>query len=1037
MKVDFSIKTLFIGAALVWALIPKAQAAPNELNFEGVVLDSTVNPARPLPSPQKFKLQILDVSGNCLLYEETHPTVVINDQDGSFAFKIGRGQVRSEFASAKFAEVFKSSGTVFAISSRTTSNSCPSGYFAGSDHNRRLRVTVISSSNQETVLEDYFLSPTPYANVAERADQADRIGLIPAADVESVLNPSSLAKLVALIAGTSTDYIRGSLGGVTSNELATGAVTSAKISDGTIATADIANGAVTNAKINDLVIDKLTFGSGKYFTYLPNGVACANTEILQWNGSASRWECAPNSANASIVGLTGDISAAGPGLVAATIQVGAVNSTKIQDGTILLADMASNSVDSLKIVDLSVSLSDLNSNSVNSSKILDGSVALADLSSDSVNSNKIVDASIAAADIGDLQVTDGKIDSVSVSKIKSAQGQYLTYMPNNVACSHGEILAWNAATDRWECAVNSFASSLTQLTGDVTATGPGSATATIQPNAITSTKILDGQVTLNDLAEASVNSLRIMDGSISTNDIGALQVTDAKINSVSVSKISSSNGQYFSYMPNGVSCDTGQMLFWENQSWKCASSITTSPYPFKSTMLDGELTVTGSASIGSLLSVGSNLNVNGLASVGGMLISSGLNVSGATSLGGGLLVRNTSASMATMGIRSDTTPAVTEYSRATRYVAGSDNRVGEIRFKAPDANSNEMPVAAISVRESSAPTPGAASGEISFLTSPGFSGATPQERMKITSSGYVGIGTSTPVSNLHVYSSNPFGTGIKIENSNPAVYHSNAFTLGASGSTNASGSEFAVLNRDDVPLFSVSQGGGVGIGNTSGGRSYLWADDGGGYRILGSVNVTANSNQIAGTGTHFMSELIAGDRVWFETVVGEFTVMTVSGSSITVDPVPTSSASGVGAFRKSSPVLTAAHSFRAGGAIVLSFNENTTSHSSMPVIPCGSFSCLNIRDTSVLKLRIDSSLAGNSIMCASEGAAGQQLYLLVDNATANSVTLGSPSNATCPAGKLPILSPMGGSVGIGGTNPSRKSIHLISDGSSWRVISAN
>ena len=48
---------------------------------------------------------------------------------------------------------------------------------------------------------------------------------------------------------------------------------------------------MTDAKINDLGIDKLSSGLGKYFTYLPNNSACADGEVLEWSATNTRWEC--------------------------------------------------------------------------------------------------------------------------------------------------------------------------------------------------------------------------------------------------------------------------------------------------------------------------------------------------------------------------------------------------------------------------------------------------------------------------------------------------------------------------------------------------------------------------------------------------------------------------------------------------------------------------------------------------------------------------------------------------------------------------
>lgn len=60
---------------------------------------------------------------------------------------------------------------------------------------------------------------------------------------------------------------------------------------------------------------------------------------------------------------------------------------------------------------------------------------------------------------------------------------------------------------------------ITSLTGEVTATGPGAAVATITPDAVTTAKILDANVTTPKIADANVTTVKILDAN----------VTDAKI----------------------------------------------------------------------------------------------------------------------------------------------------------------------------------------------------------------------------------------------------------------------------------------------------------------------------------------------------------------------------------------------------------------------------------------------------------------------------------------------------------------------------
>ncbi|MBX2986254.1 MAG: DUF1566 domain-containing protein [Bdellovibrionaceae bacterium] len=100
----------------------------------------------------------------------------------------------------------------------------------------------------------------------------------------------------------------------------------------------------------------------------------------------------------------------------------------------------------------------------------------------------------------------------AVDEITSGSGKYFTYKPDNTVCADGQVLKWGNA--RWECG-NDDASGggggggITDLTGDVTASGTGSVTATIATDAVVSSKIKDGNVTgakLEDVSGMTANS---------------------------------------------------------------------------------------------------------------------------------------------------------------------------------------------------------------------------------------------------------------------------------------------------------------------------------------------------------------------------------------------------------------------------------------------------------------------------------------------------------------------------------------------------
>ena len=116
----------------------------------------------------------------------------------------------------------------------------------------------------------------------------------------------------------------------------------------------------------------------------------------------------------------------------AKIADSAVTSAKIADGTIVASDLASDAVTTAKILDANVTtgkIADgavttgkLADSSVTSAKIADGTIVAGDLASDSVTTAKILDANVTTAKIADSNVTTGKIADSAVTAIKIADG---------------------------------------------------------------------------------------------------------------------------------------------------------------------------------------------------------------------------------------------------------------------------------------------------------------------------------------------------------------------------------------------------------------------------------------------------------------------------------------------------------------------------------------------------------------------------------------------------------------------------------------
>lgn len=142
----------------------------------------------------------------------------------------------------------------------------------------------------------------------------------------------------------------------------------------------------------------LLSGAGVYMTYRPNGTNCSTGQTLKWNNN--RWECGTD--------LVGDGGGGGGAETDPTVEAFA----KQGPGTGLILN-GSNA--------LSIDFG------TGAGKVVEG------------NDGRLSDARAPTA------------HSHPVNQITSGAGLYLSYRPNNAACSHGEVLKWNSIPGQWEC----------------------------------------------------------------------------------------------------------------------------------------------------------------------------------------------------------------------------------------------------------------------------------------------------------------------------------------------------------------------------------------------------------------------------------------------------------------------------------------------------------------------------------------------------------------------------------------------------------
>ncbi|MDM8536889.1 tail fiber domain-containing protein [Desulfobacterales bacterium HSG17] len=209
---------------------------------------------------------------------------------------------------------------------------------------------------------------------------------------------------------------------------------------------------ITDATIKDGVdASELKSAAGKYLTYKPNNAACTDGQVLKWDNTNSRWACGAD---------TDTTYTAGTGLTL-TGTAFSLNYTET-DPTITDATIK----DGVDASELKSAAGKYLAYKPNNAACTDGQV----LKWDNTNGRWACGADTGTtytAGTGltltgtafslnytetDPTITDATIkDGVDASELISAIGKYLTYKPNNAACTDGQILVWNTTSSQWEC----------------------------------------------------------------------------------------------------------------------------------------------------------------------------------------------------------------------------------------------------------------------------------------------------------------------------------------------------------------------------------------------------------------------------------------------------------------------------------------------------------------------------------------------------------------------------------------------------------
>lgn len=293
------------------------------------------------------------------------------------------------------------------------------------------------------------------------------------------------------------------------------------------------------------------------------------------------------------------------------------------------------------------------------------------------------------------------------------------------------MVYWDGATAQ---TVSAGATAITALTGDVVASGPGSAAATIQTNAVTTAKILNDAITSNKINSTGVAINRIL-------------MTDG------------TTGSTVTYS----TCAMGEVLTWTATGWVCttlgtAASVNYGTAANQLLQLDG----TGRVPVANLPT---NAVLNGGNSLGsGMVI--GTNDNNSLVLQTNALNRMTLAANGNLGIGS-TAPAsaltVVAAGAPTDVASFTGNNAAGTGIKIFNTNSTTA-YSNIQFWSGAAEQWELGGSSSDFYIYDNMAG---QNRLVITTAGNMGIGTSSPTDLLTVAGPPGTSTGARVAITNP------------------------------------------------------------------------------------------------------------------------------------------------------------------------------------------------------------------------------------------------------------------------------
>ncbi|MEK2646309.1 beta strand repeat-containing protein [Bdellovibrio sp. BCCA] len=336
---------------LIFAMSGMAQASPTSLTYQGRILKTDGTPLE--YANVSFLFQILDPSGDCLIYQEQVNNVNMANSKGVFDVAIGKGSMQFPTGGGfTILDAFNNSktftcGTCSVAGGSYTCTDGATTYTSVMSDERKLRVSFYDGASWKTISTDNSIRSVPFSAFAQSAqklgnnvpsDFLTKVGL-PNCGANTFLSWNSAtgtmtcAGVSGASGGTVTNIATGTglTGGpITTTgtiQLADTAVTAGSYgSANQVATFTVdAQGRLTSAGQTAITLAGDVTGSigASKVVALQNqpvdATAPTANQVLQWDGV--KWMAAtlPAGNPGTLTALTGDVSASGSGSVAATV----------------------------------------------------------------------------------------------------------------------------------------------------------------------------------------------------------------------------------------------------------------------------------------------------------------------------------------------------------------------------------------------------------------------------------------------------------------------------------------------------------------------------------------------------------------------------------------------------------------------------------------------------------------------------------------------------------------------------------------------